>query len=116
MNAHPESVPEQRRFLVINFWIGSRDDGLLEGPVLVSTGDYERFHLWDEPYAALLNEDEYQIVKLYPRGLTYEEATRRFASEYPWAVNTALAVQPIAEAAWWLDVFRVPSPRLVVAA
>ena len=83
MAARHEHPSEQRRFLVINFWVGSHDNGYLAGPVLVSTADFERFHFWDELSAAMLEEDEYQIVKLYPRGLTYDQATQQFAQDFP---------------------------------
>ena len=73
---------EQRRFLAINFWVGPRTEGYLVGPILVSTSDYERFHFWDEPSAALLGAGDYEIVKLYPRGLSYEEVTRQFATDF----------------------------------
>ncbi|HEX9371747.1 MAG TPA: hypothetical protein VF897_12115 [Roseiflexaceae bacterium] len=86
MERSSKRAPEQRRFLVINYWIGSRDNGYLYGPVLVSTCDYEQFHLWDEPGAAVLEEDEYEIIELYPHGLSYDQAVRRFAKEFPPAV------------------------------
>lgn len=116
MHIQSETPPGQRRFLVINFWIGSQDDGLLEGPVLVSTSDYERFHLWDEPYAAALAEDEYQIIKLYPRGLSFEEAARRFAREFPWAVSVVPGEQPLVASTFWFDMFSARMPRVVSAA
>jgi hypothetical protein len=73
---------EQRRFLAINFWIGTRENGYLIGPALVSTSDYELFHFWDEPLAATLGTNDYEIMKLYPRGLTFEEATQQFAKDF----------------------------------
>jgi hypothetical protein len=73
---------EQRRFLAINFWIGSRENGYLIGPALVSTNDYELFHFWDEPLAAAIDMDDYEIMKLYPRGLTLEEAARQFSKDF----------------------------------
>ena len=82
MKSEPNRISE-RRFLAINFWVGSRDNGYLVGPVLVSTPDYHQFHLWDEPAVAILREDEYQIVKLYPRSLTYDAATKLFAADFP---------------------------------
>jgi hypothetical protein len=116
MNIHSASPPAQRRFLVINFWIGSRDDGVLEGPVLVSTADYQRFHLWDEPYAATLAEDEYQIVKLYPRGLSFDDAAYRFAREYPMAVNVLPGEPPVAATSLWIDMFSSRLPRVALTA
>jgi hypothetical protein len=109
-------MPRQRRFLVINYWLGSRDEGVLEGPVLVSTRDYERFHLWDEPYPAVLGADEYQIIDLYPRGLAFEEAARRFASEYPWAVGLLPAAErPERAEAFWQDATLVIGRRVSAA-
>lgn len=86
---------EQRRFLAINFWVGIRTEGYPVGPVLVSTSDYERFHFWDEPSAALLGADEYEIIKLYPRGLTYDEVTRQYAKDFPLA-----ATEPYHSSGW----------------
>jgi hypothetical protein len=83
MEAQCEVIRERRRFLVINFRIGTRENGYLIGPALVSTSDYARFHFWDEPCAAEFDADEYEIVKLYQRGLSYDEATRQFAKEFP---------------------------------
>ena len=83
MAAQHQRTSEQRRFLAINFRIGTRESGYLVGPVLVSTRDYKRFHLWDEPSAALLGEDEYEILKVYRLGLTYDQTTRLFAQDFP---------------------------------
>jgi hypothetical protein len=79
----------QRRFLAINFWIGSRENGYLIGPALVSTNDYELFHFWDEPLAAAFDMDDYEIMKLYPRGLTLEEAARQFSKDFTQAAADA---------------------------
>ena len=68
MAAQHERMPELRRFLVINFRVGSRDTGYLVGPALVSTCDYKQFHLWEEPSAAVLSDDEYEVVKVYRLG------------------------------------------------
>jgi hypothetical protein len=116
MDAPQGTTREQRRFLVINYWIGSRDDGILDGPVLVSTRDYEHFHLWDEPYAAALSEAEYQIIELYPRGMTFEEAARRFAGEFPWAVALMPDERLPRDAAFWLDVVHQGVPRRILSA
>src|SRR6266545_7952588 len=78
-----ERTPELRRFLVINFRIGSRENGYLVGPALVSTRDYTWFHLWDEPSTAALGEDDYEVVKVYRLGLTYDEVTRQFTNDFP---------------------------------
>jgi hypothetical protein len=78
-----ERAPEQRRFLVINFWVGTRENGYLVGPTLVSTRDYERFHYWDESGYALLGEEDYEVVKVYPLGLTYDEVAQQFARDFP---------------------------------
>jgi hypothetical protein len=77
-----ERTPELRRFLVINFRIGSRESGYLVGPALVSTRDYKQFHLWDEPSAAVLGEDDYEVVKVYRLGLTYDQVMRQFAQDF----------------------------------
>lgn len=78
-----ERTPELRRFLVINFRVGTRDSGYLVGPALVSTRDYQRFHYWDEPGAVVLGEDDYEVVKVYRLGVTYDEVTRQFAVDFP---------------------------------
>jgi hypothetical protein len=78
-----QSTPELRRFLVINFLVGSHEDGYLVGPALVSTRDYKRFHYWDEPSAAVLEKDDYEVVKVYRLGVTYNEVTRQFAKDFP---------------------------------
>jgi hypothetical protein len=96
MASQHERAPELRRFLVINFRVGTRDDGYLVGPALVSTRDYKQFHYWDEPSAALLSEDDFEVVKRYPLGLTYDEVTRQFIKDFP---PTATTLQP---AAGWI--------------
>ena len=78
-----ERTPELRRFLVINVRIGSRESGYLVGPALVSTRDYKWFHLWDEPSAAVLGEDDYEVVKIYRLDLTYDQVMRQFAQDFP---------------------------------
>jgi len=90
-----ERTPELRRFLVINFRIGSRESGYLVGPALVSTCDYQQFHLWDEPSAAVLGADDYEVVKVYRLGLTYDEVTRQFTNDFP-SVTTG----PYRSAGW----------------
>jgi len=89
MTLHHESTLALRRFLVINFRVGTREDGYLVGPALVSTRDYTRFHLWDEPSAAVLGADEYEVVKVYRLGLTYDEVMQRFAKDFPVALTGA---------------------------
>lgn len=74
--------PEQRHFLAIYYWLGIRENGSLIGPVLVSTYDFRAFHLWDELDPAVLEADEYEVVKVYPLGLTSMEAERLFAREF----------------------------------
>ena len=83
MAAQHERAPALRRFLVINFRVGSRENGYLVGPALVSTRDYKRFHFWDEPSAAMLSEDDYEIVKVYRLGLTYDQVTGQYAKDFP---------------------------------
>jgi hypothetical protein len=53
-----ELTAELRRFLAINFRVGSRESTYLVGPTLISTRDYIWFHFWDEPSAAILGEDD----------------------------------------------------------
>src|SRR5262245_51831475 len=84
-----------RRFLAINFRVGSRENGYLVGPALVSTRDYKRFHLWDEPSAALLGADDYEVVKVYRLGLTYDEVKRQFTRDFPSSI-----VGPDRSAGW----------------
>ena len=119
MTRQHESETEQRRFLAINFWIGSRDNGYLIGPALVSTYDYELFHFWDESLAAALNTDDYEIMKLYPRGLTLEEASQQFTKDFALAV---IGARRATSRATPLDIFRSMGryserePILVIAA
>ena len=75
--------PEQRRFLVIKFWVGSHENGYLVGPTLVSTRDYKRFHFCDESSAAVLGEDDYEVMKVYPLGMTYGEVSLFFVRDFP---------------------------------
>ena len=83
MTPQHECAPELRRFLVINFRAGTRENGYLVGPALVSTRDYKRLHFWDEPSAAVLSEDDYEIVKIYRLGLTYDQVTGQYAKDFP---------------------------------
>ena len=75
-------TPKQRRFLVINYWVGTPASGALVGPVLVSTSDYRHFHFWDELEAAILESGDYQIVKVYPLGSSFNEAQVRYVQEF----------------------------------
>ena len=95
MASQSEPPPEQRRFLVIKFRVGSRENGYLVGPTLVSTRDYKRFHYWDEPAAATLEADDYKVVKVYPLGMTYGEVSLLFAKDFPPA-----ATEPGQSAGW----------------
>jgi len=75
-------TPKQRRFLVINYWLGNPASGVLVGPVLVSTSDYRHFHFSDEVDAATLEPAEYQIIKLYPPGCSLDAILSGFAREF----------------------------------
>jgi hypothetical protein len=86
MKDQHSNEPAERRFLAINFWLGSRDKGYQIGPALVSTSDYEIFHFWDETLAAALGPNDYEIMKLYPRGITLEEASKQFTKDFAFAV------------------------------
>ena len=83
MAAQPDSPAEQRRFLVISFRVGTRENGYLVGPVLVSTRDYRHFHYWDEPGIAMLEADDYEVLKVYPLGLLYGEVALLFLKDFP---------------------------------
>ena len=83
MEPQPDPPPEQRRFLVIKFRVGSRENGYLVGPSLVSTSDYKRFHYWDEPGVGTLEADDYEVVKVYPLGMTYGEVSLLFVRDFP---------------------------------
>jgi hypothetical protein len=96
MAPQPDPPPELRRFLVIKFRVGSRENGYLVGPTLVSTRDYKRFHFWDEPGAATLEADDYEVVKVYPLGMTYGEVSLFFARDFPPA-----ATGPDRSAGWF---------------
>jgi hypothetical protein len=73
---------KQRRFLAITFRVGSHRDGFLVGPILVSTDDYRRFRYWDEPEEVLLGPGDYEIVRLYPYGISRELAEQLFAQDF----------------------------------
>jgi hypothetical protein len=77
-----ENTAELRRFLAINFRVGIPENCYFVGPVLISTRDYRWFHFWDEPSAAVLSADDYEVVKVYRLGLTYDEVTRLFAKDF----------------------------------
>src|SRR2546425_563885 len=83
MAPQPDPPPELRRFFVISFRIGTCENGYLVGPALVSTRDYKWFHYLDEPSAVVLGEADYEVVKVYRLGLTYDEVTRQFAKDFP---------------------------------
>ena len=95
-------ILKQRRFLVINYWVGTPANGTFVGPVLVSTTDYWHFHFWDELDAATLGPTDYQIIKIYPSGCTLNEAQSRFVREFQsgMAVEWMLA-DPAAPALLW---------------
>jgi hypothetical protein len=95
MTSQHEREPELRRFLVINFRVGTRDNGYFVGPALVSTRDYKRFHYWDEPSGAVLGEDDYEVVKVYRLGLTYDQVIRQFTKDFP-----STAITPHRSAGW----------------
>jgi hypothetical protein len=95
MALQDERTPQLRRFLAINFLIGTDETGYLIGPTLVSTGDYRWFHFWDEASAAVLEEDDYEVVKVYRLGLGYDEVARQFAKDFP-----AMATGPYRCAGW----------------
>ena len=82
MASQPDLPPQLRQFLVISFRVGTREDGYLVGPTLVSTRDYKRFHYWDEPSAVVLGADDYEVVKVYPLGLSCGEAALLFAKDF----------------------------------
>lgn len=82
MAPHSKHTRELRRFLVINFRVGTRENGYLVGPILASTPDYKRFHYWDEPGVAVLDEDDYEVVKVYPLGITYDQVARQFVKDF----------------------------------
>jgi hypothetical protein len=81
----------QRRFLVINYWVGPPTHGILVGPVLVSTSDLWHFHLWDELEEATLDPCDYQIINVFPNGTSYDEAQAHFAEQYTEGDRQAIA-------------------------
>jgi hypothetical protein len=88
---------KQRRFLVIKYWVGTPTSGSLAGPVLVSTADYYHFHLWDERDAATFGPNDYEVVKVYPLGSTYNEVEARFVQEFSTDAPTGwLPADPVA--------------------
>jgi len=87
MNVQRDRMTEHRRFLAINFRVGTGQNSYLVGPVLVSTRDYVQFHFWDEPFAAEFDLDGYEIIKLYPRDMSYDEASRQFTKDFAPSLN-----------------------------
>ena len=83
MAPRPDTSPELRRFLVISFRVGSRENGYIVGPTLVSTRDYKQLHYWDEPGAVSLEAHDYELVKVYPLGMTYGEVSLFFVRDFP---------------------------------
>ncbi len=95
-------TPKQRRFLVINYWVGAPTSGLLVGPVLVSTSDYRHFHFCDELDAATLDPGDYEVVKVYPLGSTFNQVEPRFMQEFASDVALAwLPLDPVAPTRLW---------------
>ena len=93
---------KQRRFLVINYWVGAPANGVLVGPVLVSTSDYLLFHFSDECDAVMLDPADYVIIKIYPLGCAYAEALSRFTREFESDMNAEWMLQdPITPALLW---------------
>lgn len=72
----------QRRFLVINYWVGTPAGGAFVGPVLVSTLDYHYFHFWDEQDAVMLEPADYEIVRVYRLGWSFAEIAECFKREF----------------------------------
>ena len=109
MKIPPDRTTQQRRFLAIYFRVGTSENGYLVGPALVSTGDYAHFHFWDEAPAAELDTDGYEIIKLYPRGMTFDEASRQFAKDFaallngPQATRWRLPSQATSDQQGWTD-------------
>jgi hypothetical protein len=93
-------LAKQRRFMAIKYWVGSPASGAFVGPVLVATSDCRRFHFWDEPEAAVLRPGDYEIIKVYPLGMTFREVERRFAQEFPSDAGVAWLLQDAAGPAW----------------
>jgi len=93
---------KQRRFLVINYWVGTPTSGALVGPVLVSTSDYWHFHFCDEVDAATLGPADYEIIKMYPLGCAVDEAQARFAREFQADMTVEwMPLDPVAPALLW---------------
>ena len=82
---------KQRRFLLINYWVGPPAHGALVGPVLVSTSDLWHFHFWDELDEATLDPCDYQIIKVFPNDTSFDEAQAHFAEHYTEADRQAIA-------------------------
>jgi hypothetical protein len=91
---------KQRRFMVIRYWVGSPASGALVGPVLVATSDARHFHFWDELEAAILHPGDYEIVKVYPLGMTFREVERQFAQDFPSDAGVAWLLQDSAAPSW----------------
>jgi hypothetical protein len=96
MNTQRDHTTEPRRFLAIYFRVGTPENGYLVGPALVSTRDFAHLHFWDESLAAEFDIDGYEIIKLYPRDMTYDQAARQFTKDFSPAM---LGLSP---AGWWL--------------
>lgn len=91
---------KQRRFIVIRYWVGDPINGALAGPVLVATSDYRHFHFWDELDAAILRPGDYEVIKVYPLGMTLGEVERQFAQEFPSDAGAAWLLRDAAAPAW----------------
>jgi len=93
---------KQRRFLVINYWVGTPTSGALVGPVLVSTSDFRHFHFWDELDAVTLDLGDYEIVKLYPLGSNFNDVQSRFVREFQSdETGESMRLDPAAPALPW---------------
>jgi hypothetical protein len=119
MASQHKHTPELRRFLVINFWVGTCENGYRASPALVSTHDNKWFHLWDEPSAAVLGADDYEVVKVYRLGVPYDEVMRQFAKDFaPTATGRHRSIGLIApdgsffSAEGWADLGQHPVPAV----
>jgi hypothetical protein len=93
---------KQRRFLVINYWVGTPTSGALVGPVLVSTSDYRHFHFWDELDAVTLELCDYEIIKMYPHGCNFNQAESLFVREFQSGMAAEwMLLDPAAPALLW---------------
>src|SRR5262245_38728292 len=86
------------RFLAVKYPLGGDFDHMV-GPELVRTVDYLRFDLAFPTRAYFGLPSGYELLKMYPVGLTATQALRKFVRDFPPTV-IKLGEQPPRSAGW----------------